>query len=339
MMVYDDAHRAAALQDDPRWLRWRPAQPGGWAERSAGRFASDERSETTGPSCGTTTSFPARRIGRRSGPSVPLAGTAPSHADHGFQLVQHRRAARRRTSARRAARPWFQPHWVGDLTLSLRLKVQEAARRRSAGADRSRACRIDARSTWRPARRLLFHGGTALGEPAQTEITASGHLRAHVRQRRRPPDALGRRQAAVRRRADLRVEPTSRPPATAADLEPARIGARRAAIEVDRLVLKRDVYYTLEPAECDYANFDGTAQTDSTAFFELLSDPTRFSELAHHPPRDYVLGPGRYLMLGDNSPWSRDARAWGQPTDSTPTIRTRAGTHPADRAGRFPNRC
>ena len=37
--------------------------------------------------------------------------------------------------------------------------------------------------------------------------------------------------------------------ATAADLEPARVGARRAAVEVDGLVLKRDVYYTLEPAE------------------------------------------------------------------------------------------
>ena len=72
------------------------------------------------------------------------------------------------------------------------------------------------------------------------------------------------------------------------------------------------MYYTLEPAECDYVNFDGIAQTDSTAFFELLSDPERFCKLEHHPAHDYVLGPGRYLMLGDNSPWSRDARAWGQ---------------------------
>ncbi len=58
--------------------------------------------------------------------------------------------------------------------------------------------------------------------------------------------------------------------ATAADLEPARVGARGAAVEVDGLLLKRDAYYTLEPAECDYANFDGAAHTDSTAFFELL---------------------------------------------------------------------
>ncbi len=88
--------------------------------------------------------------------------------------------------------------------------------------------------------------------------------------------------------------------------------AKGAAIVAEGLVLKRDVYYTLEPAECDYVNFDGEAQSDSTEFFELLSDPKRFSALEHQAARDYVLGPGRYLMLGDNSPWSRDARAWGQ---------------------------
>ena len=29
-------------------------------------------------------------------------------------------------------------------------------------------------------------------------------------------------------------------------------------------------------------------------------------------PRDYPIAPGHYLMLGDNSPWSRDGRAWGR---------------------------
>ena len=127
--------------------------------------------------------------------------------------------------------------------------------------------------------------------------------------------------------------------ATAADLSRRESAARRAAVEVEGLVLKRDVYYTLEPAECDYANFDGAAQTDSTAFFDLLSDPTRFSELEHHPARDYVLGPGRYLMLGDNSPWSRDARAWGQTDRFDPDYPAPGMGHDrADRAGRSPNR-
>src|SRR5262249_22640731 len=38
MMVYDDTHRAAALRDDPRWLRWKPTRPGTWTEQVSGTF-------------------------------------------------------------------------------------------------------------------------------------------------------------------------------------------------------------------------------------------------------------------------------------------------------------
>ena len=41
MMVYDDAHRAAALADDPRWLRWAAAPAGEWTEPAPGRFVPD----------------------------------------------------------------------------------------------------------------------------------------------------------------------------------------------------------------------------------------------------------------------------------------------------------
>jgi signal peptidase I len=109
-------------------------------------------------------------------------------------------------------------------------------------------------------------------------------------------------------------------PPVAADLEPARLGAQGADISVEALVLKRDVYYTREPTESDYSNLDGVEQVDSSALFELLSDPARFSTLSLHPPRDYPIGPGRYLMLGDNSPWSRDARAWGRSDRIDPDV-------------------
>jgi signal peptidase I len=46
--------------------------------------------------------------------------------------------------------------------------------------------------------------------------------------------------------------------------------------------------------------------------FDLLADPDRFAQIAPSEKGDYSLGPGRYLMLGDNSPWSRDGRAWGR---------------------------
>ena len=71
------------------------------------------------------------------------------------------------------------------------------------------------------------------------------------------------------------------------------------------------MYYTLDPSTVDYSNLDSLARIDASAFFELLSDPEQFARLAPREPRDYPIAPGRYLMLGDNSPWSRDARAWG----------------------------
>jgi signal peptidase I len=77
-------------------------------------------------------------------------------------------------------------------------------------------------------------------------------------------------------------------------------------------VLRRDIYYTLHPSYPDLASLEEATRLDPRAFFELLADPGRFAALGTPPPRDYPLGPGRYLMLGDNSPWSRDGRAWGR---------------------------
>ena len=44
----------------------------------------------------------------------------------------------------------------------------------------------------------------------------------------------------------------------------------------------------------------------------MLADPARYAALEWATPNEYALGEGRYLMLGDNSPWSRDGRAWGR---------------------------
>ena len=78
------------------------------------------------------------------------------------------------------------------------------------------------------------------------------------------------------------------------------------------------MYYTLEPAECDYANLDPAAQTDSTAFFDLLSDPARFSELTHQPARDYVLGPGRTSCSVTTARGAVTHAAGAKPTNSIP---------------------
>ena len=310
MLVYDDEHRAAALKLNPRWLRFKPepSATGTWVERAAGRFASEAEGEDW-------VDLRYHHIVPRPEHWKAIEGKQQLPAPCRAMLITDFNSyntdvlADDEKSSRRAARPWFQPHWVGDLTMSLRLKVQEArggVRLELIEAGVSNRCEIDLAT----GQATLFHGGLSLGA-APTDLARPGTYTltfANV------DDRLTLWVDGKLPFGDGVTYETERAPAiaTAADLEPARIGVRRAAIEVEGLLLKRDAYYTLEPAECDYANFDGAAHTDSTAFFELLSDPARFAELEHHQPRDYVLGPGRYLMLGDNSFWSRDARAWGQ---------------------------
>ena len=88
--------------------------------------------------------------------------------------------------------------------------------------------------------------------PRRRALKSAGNLRARPGQRRRPADAPGRRQPAVRRGPVYETSgPESRLMPTAADLEPARVGAQGADLDVSGLVLKRDVYYTLAPGDPD----------------------------------------------------------------------------------------
>jgi signal peptidase I len=316
VMVYDDRHRAAALSGDPRWLRWSAAVPGAWTEPEPGTFVPDRprtdwaelRYRHVVPDPGQ---WKAIRDGRRP-TDLPRATIITDYSSYNTDLSDPDRA-----EPRRAARAWLQPHWVGDLTVSLRLIVRERAGRlrlELIEAGLSNRCEIDLAS----GEASLSHGGASLGHAASTGINGPGTYDvafANVDGRLtlwvdgNLPFGGGRSYA---------TNPQPMAP-TAADLEPVRIAAHQAAIAVDNLVLKRDVYYTLEPSESDYADL-GAAQSDPSALFDLLSDPERFAFLTHHTPRDYPIAPGHYLMLGDNSPWSRDGRAWGQADQIGPNL-------------------
>ena len=91
-----------------------------------------------------------------------IADSARCDVDHRLLLVQHRRVGPRPVPSTQAARAWFQPHWVGDLTLSLRLTVREPAgqfRLELIKAGVSNRCEIDLAS----GEAQLFHGDVALG--------------------------------------------------------------------------------------------------------------------------------------------------------------------------------
>ena len=157
----------------------------------------------------------------------------------------------------------------------------------------------------------LFHGSVALGDAIRTQIARVGTFDLAF------ANVDGRLTLWVDGHlafGDGRIYDsyTEAPVPSAGDLEPARIAAKGTSIQVEKLVLRRDLYYTLEPAETDYSNLDGSARIDASALLELLSDLARFPNLSRYPAREYPIGAGRYLMLGDNSPWSRDGRAWGR---------------------------
>ncbi|HEX4132507.1 MAG TPA: S26 family signal peptidase [Pirellulales bacterium] len=79
------------------------------------------------------------------------------------------------------------------------------------------------------------------------------------------------------------------------DYAPAGIAVRGASARVSHLRLLRDVYYTAAQ------NFGGKNTTDDQFLPEGSATPIEF-----------VLRDGQFLMLGDNSPKSKDSRLWNR---------------------------
>jgi signal peptidase I len=101
------------------------------------------------------------------------------------------------------------------------------------------------------------------------------------------------------------------PVPTAADLSPAGVAVRNGSVTVSDLVLKRDIYYTQNPGQIDYGTvFESRDPRTPAELFDILSDPSQFANLARVGSQSYELGEERFLMLGDNSPCSKDSRGW-----------------------------
>lgn len=111
----------------------------------------------------------------------------------------------------------------------------------------------------------------------------------------------------------LDLKPTDR------DLAPVAVGGRLAKVKVGKLVIERDIYYRdtgLEAFEQEYS-----VPNSFEEFHGILTNPARWFErysTTRRKVRLYDLKDSasdhedQFFVLGDNSPSSRDSRAWKQ---------------------------
>ena len=318
---------AKALAADPRWKRWESRTPGAWAESDAGIYApqadpaqwAELRYRHRVPDPEQWDAILQNRELPRPPRTTLITDFFPFNTDIAASALRE---------PWRAAKAWMQPHWVGDLTLSLRLEVKEPTgllRLDLVKAGSVNRCEIDLAT----GQSRLFHGPEPLGAPAATGTNRPGTHEitfANVDDRLTlwvdgvPAFDAGRTFDG----AATGLAPT------AADLDPVGVATRGAAVRIGNLVLKRDIYDTLQPAQADYDDPNEPAPRDPVGLFDLLSDPSRFPALGKPRAHDYPIAPGRYMMLGDNSPWSRDGRAWETKDQIDPEIPGRGW----DRSGR-----
>ncbi len=311
--VYDDRHQARATANRDEWRRWDSEQAGAWKALEPGlsRYQCEEPTEdwvdlryrNLVPDAEQWDDLIHGRTPRRE-PRATLVTDFYSYntglSAEGSNLLEGLRPD--------AEGAWLQPHWVGDLTLSANIEVASPGgelRLELIKAGIAHQCLIDLTT----GKAKLARDGETLAE-YETAMTKPGRYAlefANVDDRL----LLSVNGSVVGSGAEFETGDAPHVP-TAADLSPAAISARGAAITASDLVLKRDIYYTQTPGRNDYGPvWEDLYPRTPVELFDFLADPSRFADLARTRQEEYELGDDRYLMMGDNSPRSKDSRGWG----------------------------
>jgi signal peptidase I len=313
MNVYDDRNQAKALADSDQWRRWQSETPGGWksAHRNVSRYQAEAHAQDQWVELRYRHLVPDPEQWEAilTGSSLPRPPRPSLITDfYSYNTNMNEDGSDLVNKPWLARYAWMQPHWVGDLTLSANVEIASAAgelRLDLIKGGIAHNCTIDLATG---AARLVR--GAAILRELATPIKGPGHYQiefANVDDRMtllvdgRPVDEPG----AEYERGE------SVPVPTALDLSPAGIAVRNASVTVSDLVLKRDIYYTQTPGDIDYGNvFGRQTPRNPTQLLEFLSDPSHFPSLSELDAREFKLGEDRFLMLGDNSPQSKDSRGW-----------------------------
>jgi signal peptidase I len=309
MMVYDDSHQAQALRGKPEWRRWTSRTATAWQDESK---PDDNLSRfSVAASAGQVAELRYRHLvpDPEQWDAVLSEQTLPRAPRPTLITDFYSYNTNQSSSSRGEDTAWLQPHWVGDLSLSATLEVKEAkglVRFELVEGGVVNRCELDLQE----GVVNVFHGDQQLNRGRSEKLFHKGgtytvaftnfddRLTVTVNGRRVFGDGLTYDDG-----------PLAHPLPTQADLSPAGITAEGATVAVSDLVLKRDIYYTLNPGRPDYVNFWEYPRS-SIDLFDYLAEPSRFSFLNQLPPKDYAIAPDRYLMLGDNSPMSKDSRGW-----------------------------
>jgi len=333
MMVYDDRHRAAALWNKPEWLRWSSTTKLAWKEGVPGSFSvSTQPGEEAELRYRNLVPDPEQWDALLTDQDMPRPPRSTLVTD--FYSYNTSQSGDARGSYDRGS--WMQPHWVGDLSLSARLDVKEAkgiVRFELIEGGVSNRCELDLAT----GMATLYHGAQALKDGAEVkairgvgsyDVTFTNFDNRLTLQVDGNPvfgDGL-----------TYEDEPGKAVLPTRSDLAPAAVRAVGATVDVSDLVLKRDIYYTLTPGSPDYGSlWEERSPTTAVELFDNLADPSRFAFLAELQPKDYLIGNDRFLMLGDNSPMSKDSRGWSNDDRrdlNVPIDKPNAGWDTSDRA-------
>jgi signal peptidase I len=311
--VFDDRHRARALAGRDEWTRWKPDAPDGWkvVDPSAGAYRCES------PSDGWTDLRYRHLVPDPEQWDALLNDRTPARAPRATLItdfysyntnVTADSADLNRQLRGDAENSWLQPHWVGDLTLSAAVDVEAASGELKLelikGGEAFR-CLID-----------LATGKARLARDAETLAELDSPVSRPGRYRLEFANVDDRLTLIVDGRPiggeGAEYDRGEAPPVpTEADLSPAAVGVRDAKATVSDLVLKRDIYYTQTPGRHDYGPvWEDKYPRNAVGLFDFLSDPAAFAALANVRQEEYELGEDRFMMMGDNSPRSKDSRGW-----------------------------
>ncbi len=298
MNVWDDRNRPRILSDRPEWRRWQSAQPGAWDEAATGRYETKAGSDWS--------ELRYRHLVPDHAQWQALRNGDPLRKGPAASLVTDYYAYNSGSDSVLTIHDSLAPHWVGDLSIAARVESKSDAGRVRLelieGGVPNR-CEIDLAT----GQATLSHAGQVLGQPVATACkgrgthdlklaNVDGRLTLWVDGGTPFGDGVVYEDGSGYAEGD-------HPVPTEADLAPVAVAVQGAEVAVSDLVLKRDIYYTLRPGDWDY---EGRGLPRNTT----LSDPTDFPKLAGIPPATFSIAPGRYMMLGDNSPRSKDGRGW-----------------------------